>query len=76
MTQNQVACRQEEWFKDPDKFIPERWLKNTAIYSHLHPFLSLPFGHGKRSCIGRRLAEQNLLMFLLRVSILKYILPK
>ncbi|XP_042223672.1 cytochrome P450 302a1, mitochondrial-like [Homarus americanus] len=56
VTQNQVSCRLPEYFPDPDKFLPERWLKKENI----NPFLVLPFGHGPRACIGRRTAEQNL----------------
>ncbi|XP_035220008.1 LOW QUALITY PROTEIN: probable cytochrome P450 12a4, mitochondrial [Stegodyphus dumicola] len=51
----QVVYRDEKYFKDPNQFIPERWIikneKNTT------PFAFLPFGIGTRSCIGRRLAE-------------------
>ncbi|NWH76302.1 CP27B protein, partial [Piaya cayana] len=41
-------------FPAPDSFRPERWLRADAAR---HPFASLPFGIGKRSCVGRRLAE-------------------
>ncbi|XP_075233158.1 cytochrome P450 302a1, mitochondrial-like isoform X2 [Lycorma delicatula] len=66
VTQNQVTCRLPEYFPKPDTFLPERWLKslNHVICS---PFLLLPFSHGPRTCIARRLAEQNLQAFLLQV---------
>lgn len=61
VTQNQVSCRLPEYFHDPDVFLPERWFTKDTI----NPFLVLPFGHGPRACIGRRMAEQNLYTALL-----------
>ncbi|XP_068450959.1 1,25-dihydroxyvitamin D(3) 24-hydroxylase, mitochondrial [Clinocottus analis] len=47
----------EEFFDDSKRFKPERWLrKNNTI----NPFTYVPFGIGKRMCIGRRLAELQL----------------
>ncbi|XP_011307740.1 cytochrome P450 302a1, mitochondrial [Fopius arisanus] len=66
VTQNQVACRLPEYFPDPDSFKPERWLRENPDSKDIHPYLLLPFGHGPRACIARRLAEQNLQLFLLR----------
>ncbi|KAE8746854.1 Cytochrome P450 CYP302 [Frankliniella occidentalis] len=68
VTQNQVACRLEKYFDRPNDFLPERWLKESPRQEKVNPFLVLPFGHGRRSCIARRLAEQQLLTFLLRVA--------
>ncbi|KAG8447087.1 hypothetical protein GDO86_014514 [Hymenochirus boettgeri] len=47
----------KECFDDWNQFRPERWLeeKNT-----INPFAYVPFGIGKRMCIGRRLAELQL----------------
>lgn len=56
ITQNQVLCRLPENFPNPDSFIPERWLSRGSISPHL----VLPFGHGPRACIGRRVAEQSI----------------
>nr|UEN71161.1 cytochrome P450 4AV17 [Meteorus pulchricornis] len=70
VTQNQVTCRLPEYFSDPNCFIPERWLRDNNSNSdsrNVHPYLVLPFGHGPRSCIARRLAEQNMQILLLRI---------
>jgi hypothetical protein len=68
VTQNQVSCRQAEYFADPNKFVPERWIKSHPLYKQVSPYLVLPFGHGPRSCIARRLAEQNMHSVILKVS--------
>ncbi|XP_068598831.1 1,25-dihydroxyvitamin D(3) 24-hydroxylase, mitochondrial [Brachionichthys hirsutus] len=47
----------EEYFKDGKKFKPERWLRENCT---INPFSHVPFGIGKRMCIGRRLAELQL----------------
>ncbi|XP_054167169.1 cytochrome P450 302a1, mitochondrial-like [Oppia nitens] len=70
ITQNQVSCRQSEYFSDPLSFIPERWLKSdTNIYPNnkVSPFLVLPFGYGPRMCIGRRFAEMEINVFLAKI---------
>ena len=48
----------EKYFPQPDKYIPERWLKDGP-YSNkkTHPFTTLPFGFGPRMCVGRRFAD-------------------
>lgn len=53
--QHYVMGNSEEYFKDASQFRPERWLKRTA--QRHHAFASLPFGYGKRMCLGRRFAE-------------------
>lgn len=72
VTQNLVACRLESNFVEPERFIPERWLKDekNEFNAHKNPYLVLPFGHGMRACIARRLAEQNILVLMIRVSFL------
>lgn len=67
VTQNMVASRLSQYVKDPMQFKPQRWLRNSPHYESIHPFLSLPFGFGPRSCIARRLAEQNMTITLIRV---------
>ncbi|XP_069507232.1 1,25-dihydroxyvitamin D(3) 24-hydroxylase, mitochondrial [Ambystoma mexicanum] len=54
---NHALGSNEECFSDWSQFVPERWLQeNSAI----NPFAHVPFGIGKRMCIGRRLAELQL----------------
>ncbi|XP_047202612.1 1,25-dihydroxyvitamin D(3) 24-hydroxylase, mitochondrial [Girardinichthys multiradiatus] len=47
----------EEYFNDSKQFKPERWLRENST---INPFTHVPFGIGKRMCIGRRLAELQL----------------
>ncbi|KAF6198655.1 hypothetical protein GE061_008407 [Apolygus lucorum] len=67
ITQNMAACRQSQYFQDPLKFKPDRWIKGSPTYNQVSPYLILPFSHGPRTCIARRLAEQNLLTLLIKV---------
>ncbi|XP_045453653.1 probable cytochrome P450 49a1 [Melitaea cinxia] len=53
--QHYVMGNSDEYFSDASEFRPERWL-NRSPYKH-HAFASLPFGFGKRMCLGRRFAE-------------------
>lgn len=64
ITQNQVACVREEYFKDALQFRPSRWLQNQ---NHKHRFIWLPFGHGTRMCLGRRIAELELYILICRL---------
>ncbi|XP_037044691.1 cytochrome P450 302a1, mitochondrial isoform X1 [Bradysia coprophila] len=69
VTQNLVACRLPRNFVRPEEFRPERWLKEekSKFNAHVNPYLVLPFGHGMRACIARRLAEQNMLVLMIRL---------
>ncbi|NXQ23688.1 CP27B protein, partial [Alaudala cheleensis] len=76
------TSRDSRFFPAPNAFLPERWLRHrdtgdtsgdtpgdTPGHPHgpRHPFASLPFGLGPRSCVGRRLAELQLHMALAQV---------
>lgn len=68
-----MVSNSEEYFHEPDQFIPERWLKaeKNDVCPHqkpIHPFVSLPFGYGRRACLGRRFAEMELQILLAKVG--------
>ena len=70
VSQNQITSRLEDYFPfdDPNAFNPERWIRDdNNETSQIHPFCSLPFGYGKRMCIGRRMAEQSILALMFRI---------
>ena len=46
----EAAQRSEEYYKDANKFIPERWLDPTT------PNIFYSFGFGFRSCFGKKFA--------------------
>lgn len=67
-TSQWTLTRDDEYFEEGEKFIPERFLKedaNTEIKAK-HPFASLPFGFGPRMCIGRRFAELEMEVLLIK----------
>ncbi|XP_070561094.1 probable cytochrome P450 CYP44 [Ptychodera flava] len=57
---NNIAGLLEEYFPEPEKFIPERWIRGHDMQTDVNPFILLPFGHGARMCLGRRVAEEEL----------------
>ncbi|XP_002730846.1 1,25-dihydroxyvitamin D(3) 24-hydroxylase, mitochondrial-like [Saccoglossus kowalevskii] len=66
-----MVARDPQYFDDPDKFKPERWLREEN--ESFNGFKLLPFGFGPRMCIGKRLAELEIHLALARIS-QKYIL--
>ncbi|KAK9498298.1 hypothetical protein O3M35_002964 [Rhynocoris fuscipes] len=57
-----LACLDDGNFSEAKEFRPERWLANDGSCStgHLHPFLVVPFGVGRRMCPGKRFVELEL----------------
>ncbi|OWF54646.1 probable cytochrome P450 CYP44 [Mizuhopecten yessoensis] len=58
-----------QYFDDPTEFRPERWLRGSSHFRNHHPFIVIPFSHGPRMCIGRRIAEQD--MYVMMAKLLK-----
>ncbi|KOX77763.1 putative cytochrome P450 49a1 [Melipona quadrifasciata] len=57
--QHYVISNLDKYFPRSEEFLPERWLQSDGVY---HNFASLPFGYGRRMCLGRRFAELEMLI--------------
>ncbi|XP_011686055.1 PREDICTED: cytochrome P450 CYP12A2-like [Wasmannia auropunctata] len=72
---NVLAChsliaQDPRQFSRTQEYIPERWLRDNTEFpsaKEAHPFASMPFGYGPRTCIGRRLAEMEMETLLLTI---------
>ena len=69
---NQTICLENEYIDCPEEYLPERWMRCTTDNkaSTIRPvpnFVMLPFGHGSRMCIGRRFAEQEIYLAMIKV---------
>ncbi|XP_026478509.1 cytochrome P450 12b1, mitochondrial-like [Ctenocephalides felis] len=66
-----VAARVKNQFPDPDKYIPERWLRtgpgSVPPAKSAHKFAYMPFGFGPRMCVGRRFAELEMEVLVTRL---------
>jgi len=60
-----ATARSEKYFKEPLVFKPERWLRENKDENHA--FSSLPFGFGTRMCLGRRVAELEIYVFVCKL---------
>ena len=66
---NTLISRDEKHFPRAAEFLPERWLRDEAT-SKPNPFVSLPFGHGARKCVGMRFASLEMETLLAKVAVL------
>ncbi|KAG0429852.1 hypothetical protein HPB47_023225 [Ixodes persulcatus] len=57
--------RNPKHFKDPDSFVPERFM--TEEIKQRHPFSYIPFSKGLRVCIGDKFAMVEMKMLLAKV---------
>jgi len=63
---NNMLLRLPEYFDKPDSYIPERWVRGGSA-QNIHPYLLIPFGFGPRMCAGRRFAEQEMYVLIIKI---------
>ncbi len=54
---NAASGKLPEHFPELDKFMPERWSRDNKQLPN--PFTSLPFGFGRRMCVGKQHVEEK-----------------
>lgn len=59
----------EQHYKNAHQFKPERWMRGdpASELKSTNPFVSMPFGFGPRSCIGKRLANLEIEVFIAKM---------
>lgn len=69
ITQNQVASLDVNTYSEPNEFKPDRWIHYRSCPKNERPsaFATLPFGFGARFCIGQRIAELQIKLFVARL---------
>ncbi|GFO41541.1 25-hydroxyvitamin D-1 alpha hydroxylase, mitochondrial [Plakobranchus ocellatus] len=63
---NYIHCLNPAVIPEPESYVPERWLRDSSG-DKIHPYLFTPFSLGTRMCVGRRFAEQELLLMLCKI---------
>ncbi|XP_008567872.1 PREDICTED: cholesterol side-chain cleavage enzyme, mitochondrial [Galeopterus variegatus] len=61
---NYALGREPTFFSKPETFDPTRWLEKDKNTTH---FRNLGFGWGVRQCVGRRIAELEMTLFLIHM---------
>lgn len=62
-----AVSHDENNFPDAERFVPERWIRDSPSRSQHHPYSSVPFGVGVRACVGKRVAELEMYFALSRL---------
>ncbi|XP_063624022.1 cytochrome P450 CYP12A2-like [Cydia splendana] len=69
---NEYLSSLDKYYPRGKEFLPERWLvekTDPLFYGNAHPLVNAPFGIGVRSCIGRRIAELEIEVFLTKLLV-------
>ncbi|KAK7703314.1 hypothetical protein SLS57_010963 [Botryosphaeria dothidea] len=66
-----AAFRSSKNFKDPELFLPERWMLDEPGFEKYHSFdkreVVQPFSYGPRNCLGKNLAHYEMRAIMARV---------
>jgi cytochrome P450 len=68
-----VIQRDARWFRDPERFDPDRW--SPEFKASLPPFAYFPFGGGSRRCIGESFAWVELVLVLSTIAQMWRLVP-
>jgi cytochrome P450 len=61
---NSYITKSDRFFKNPAKFDPTRWEREDT---EINPYSTLAFGFGARMCVGRRVAEQEIYLTIVKI---------
>ncbi|XP_041366875.1 cytochrome P450 302a1, mitochondrial-like [Gigantopelta aegis] len=61
-----MTGRDPRFVNEPHVLKPERWMRENGK-EPISPYLTIPFGHGPRSCPGRRLALQEVSLGIIKI---------
>ncbi|CAF0921763.1 unnamed protein product [Brachionus calyciflorus] len=61
---NSFISKCDKYFKNAKKFDPDRWMNGEE---NINPYAILSFGFGARMCIGRRIAEQEIYLTMIKL---------
>jgi cytochrome P450 len=61
-----AAAHSERNFKDPDAFVPERWM-GDPLYANDNAAAVQPFSFGPRNCLGKNLAYAEMRLILAKM---------
>lgn len=60
-----TCSRNEQYFPEANKFNPNRWIRSTGKSQYemvTDPYATLPYSLGSRGCIGKKLAQTQLIL--------------
>lgn len=57
-----LVHRDPRWYERPDEFLPERFRSENKLKQQ--PYTFIPFGVGRRNCVGKRLGLQQCVLIL------------
>jgi cytochrome P450 len=66
MSQSEIG-QDPRFINDPEVYQPERWIKGQSPSGEPDTYVSVPFGIGKRVCLGRFVADSECIILLAKI---------